>query len=51
MLKRFFRDESAATLIEYAIIAGFISIAAYTVIVSIGKDVNDKFQSTADGFK
>ena len=44
------RDQVGATAIEYALIASFISIAAYTVFVSIGTSVSGVFSKVANGF-
>jgi pilus assembly protein Flp/PilA len=45
MLKfmNFLRDESAATAIEYGLIAAGISVAIIVVVVSVGASVNDTF--------
>jgi len=42
-MKRFLRDESGATAIEYGLIAAGISVAIITVVFSIGTNLNDKF--------
>ena len=38
--QRLIREESGQDMIEYSLLAAFISIVAYTVIVTIGTDVN-----------
>ena len=38
----FLKDESGATMIEYALIAGLISVVAITALQGIGTQVNDK---------
>jgi pilus assembly protein Flp/PilA len=45
MLKfmNFLRGESAATAIEYGLIAAGISVAIIVVVVSVGASVNDTF--------
>lgn len=45
---RFDRNGTAA--LEYAMIAFFISIAAFTAIVNIGTDVTGFFSQIAAGF-
>jgi Flp pilus assembly pilin Flp len=40
LLVRFFREDSAQDLIEYALLAAFISIIAVAAITSIGQQVN-----------
>ena len=37
----FLKDEGAATAIEYALIAGFISISIITVVVVVGDKLRD----------
>ena len=43
-------DHSGATAIEYAMIAFFVSIAAFSVIVTIGTDVAGIFTTIATSF-
>jgi pilus assembly protein Flp/PilA len=45
MLRRFLADESAATAIEYGLIAAGISLAIIAVITSLGSKLNAKFTS------
>ncbi|MDD3444991.1 MAG: Flp family type IVb pilin [Zavarzinia sp.] len=47
---RDFGDERGATALEYAFIAGLISIAAAGILLVIGEDVAGYFQSFADLF-
>lgn len=53
-MKTFFlklaRNEVGATAIEYAMIASFISIAAYSVFVTIGTSISGLFVKVANGF-
>lgn len=49
-LHRFVRDESGATAIEYALIAGCISIAIVAAVTSIGTTLNNTFTSVKNGF-
>jgi Flp pilus assembly pilin Flp len=44
------RDCSAATAIEYALVAFLVSIAGFVTFVNIGGSVTGLFQSVADGF-
>lgn len=46
----FLGDESGATAIEYALIAGSISIVIVTLALQTGEALQDKFQAVADGF-
>lgn len=43
-------DQNGATAIEYAMIAFFISIAAFSVIVTIGTNVVGVFTTVANSF-
>ena len=43
-------DPSAATAIEYAMIASLISIIGFVLYVSIGSSVAGMFASIANGF-
>jgi len=45
LLVRFARDESAATAIEYGLIAAGISVVIITVVNGIGTTLNGKFSS------
>jgi pilus assembly protein Flp/PilA len=36
---RFVREEEGQDIIEYALLAAFISIVAWTILVTIGQDV------------
>ncbi len=39
-MKKFLQDESGASLIEYVLIAGVLSIVGYTVMALIGTDLS-----------
>jgi pilus assembly protein Flp/PilA len=45
MIKKFIRDESGATAIEYGLIAAGISVAIITVVTSLGSKLNDTFSA------
>jgi pilus assembly protein Flp/PilA len=49
ILFRFWRDESAATAIEYGLIAALISVVAITTLTSVGSKLNKKFSSVSNG--
>ncbi len=51
LLKRFAKDDSGATAIEYGLIAGLISVVILAALQSIGTKLNTKFTniSTALG--
>jgi len=48
LLKRLFRDEEGATMIEYALLAALISIVAIVVITAVGLNVNLVFTKVRD---
>ena len=39
LIVRFVREEEGQDIIEYALLAAFISIVAWTILVTIGTDV------------
>ena len=45
LLKRFFREENGQDLIEYALLAGFISLVAVAAITSVGVGVNGVYNN------
>lgn len=51
LLKQFGRDESGATAIEYALIAGSIGIVIIAVIGEIGQAIVTVFQNVKAGFQ
>ena len=48
ILKRFAKDESGATAIEYGLIAGLISVVILVVLGNIGTKLNSKFTSISN---
>ena len=49
--KRLARDESAASAIEYSIIASGIAVAIVTAVTSLGSATNGLFATVQAGFK
>jgi pilus assembly protein Flp/PilA len=47
LLKRLYRDEEAATAVEYAIIAAVIGIAAIVAFRTLGQSINDTMEDAA----
>jgi pilus assembly protein Flp/PilA len=43
LMLSFFRDESGATMVEYAILVALISIAAIVVIFTLGQQIRETF--------
>jgi len=50
-LRAFLRDESAASAIEYGLIAAGISVAIIAVVNGIGTKLNTKFTSISSQLK
>jgi len=51
LLKRLFRDEEGATMIEYALLAALISVVAIVAITTVGNNVNAVFTYVASKLK
>jgi pilus assembly protein Flp/PilA len=48
---RLLKDDGGATAIEYALIAGFVSIAIVVGVTAVGTGLNSKLAPVADGLK
>jgi pilus assembly protein Flp/PilA len=51
LISSFLKDETAATAIEYGLIAAGISVAIITVVASLGSKLNVTFTSIATALK
>ena len=51
MVKKFIRDESGATAIEYGLIAAGIAVAIITVVNGLGTKLTSTFTSVQDALK
>ncbi len=51
LLARFVADEGGATAIEYALIAGGISIVIITAVSGVGTAVSSKFELVSNSIK
>ncbi len=51
LLKKFVRDESGATAIEYGLIAAGISVVIITVVGNVGSKLKTAFESIETGLK
>ena len=51
ILRKFLRDESGATAIEYGLIAACISVAIIVVAGNVGTELFKTFQSIESGLK
>ena len=47
-VKRFLKDESGATAIEYGLIAALISVTIIAAVTSLGTKLGAKFNSMGD---
>jgi pilus assembly protein Flp/PilA len=47
LCKFFLRDESGATAIEYALIAGFLSIVILGGVTGVGAKVSERYEAIA----
>ncbi len=51
LLKKLVRDEQGGEVLEYALIAGLIVVAAIAVITTVGEKVVAKWNAEDDGFE
>ena len=47
LTKRFLRDESGATAIEYGLIAALIAVVIITAVTSVGTNLSTTFNTVA----
>jgi pilus assembly protein Flp/PilA len=48
LIRRFIRDESGATAVEYGLIAALVSVAAGSVVAILGRNVQLIYQFVLD---
>lgn len=48
MMQRFLRDESGATMVEYAVLVALIAVAVIATVVLLGERIDAAFQSVID---
>jgi pilus assembly protein Flp/PilA len=51
MIRAFIRDDDGATAIEYALIAGLVSMAIIVGATQLGSSLSTAFTNVAAGFK
>lgn len=51
LAKRFLRDESGATAIEYGLIAALIAVVIITAVTTVGTNLTTTFNAVATGLK
>jgi pilus assembly protein Flp/PilA len=47
ILKRFVKDETGATAIEYGLIAALIAVAIITALTALGTNISGRFDTIA----
>ena len=50
-IRRFCRDESGATAIEYGLIAALIAVVIITAVTKVGTNLNNKFVAIGNAVK
>lgn len=48
IIKRFIKEESGATMVEYAILVALIAVAVIVIVGTLGQRINDTFQAVVD---
>jgi pilus assembly protein Flp/PilA len=48
LIRRFMKDETAATAIEYGLIAGLIAVVVIASLKKLGADLSNKFQAVSN---
>ncbi|MCW9089642.1 MAG: Flp family type IVb pilin [Gammaproteobacteria bacterium] len=48
MIKRFFKEEDGATVVEYALMVALIAVAVAATVYLLGVEVNNKFAEVKD---
>lgn len=43
MIKRFMKDESGATMVEYAVLVALIAVAVIATVYLLGDEINKRF--------
>lgn len=51
LVRRFLKDDSGATAIEYGLIAAGISVAIIAVVQTVGTNLNSTFTSVSTALK
>ena len=48
LIKLFYKDESGATMVEYAIMVALIAIAVAATVILVGQEMNVMFSAVRD---
>jgi pilus assembly protein Flp/PilA len=51
MIRKFFKDRTAATAIEYGLIAALIAVAAIAAMQGLGNSLNTTFSNVSSNMK
>ena len=47
IIKRFFKDESGATAVEYGLLVALIAVVIITAVTTLGTNLSGKFNTVA----
>jgi pilus assembly protein Flp/PilA len=50
-IRRFFKDESGVTAIEYGLLASLIAVAIIVAVTAVGTGLNNTFQAVSDSLQ
>ena len=48
LIKKFYKDESGATMVEYAIMVALIAIAVAATVILVGQEMETMFSAVRD---
>ena len=48
LIKKFYKDESGATMVEYAIMVALIAIAVAATVILVGQEMTIMFETVVD---
>ena len=51
LIKKFYKDESGATMVEYAIMVALIAIAVAATVILVGNEMNTMFSQVVECLK
>lgn len=50
-IRKFFKDEAGANMVEYALLLALISVVAIAILQTLGSNVQTTFQSASDAIQ
>lgn len=48
LIKKFYNDESGATMVEYALMVALIAVAVAVIVFALGQEMNTLFSEVKD---